>query len=583
MTFELTSEQRAIVERIRTTKDNLILDALAGTAKTTTLLEAMKIIPQRSVLLLAFNKRIADELVSRMPKMPRTHAVHVKTFHAQGLAILKRHYPKLEVSADATEAIINRAAGAAISFKMRRASVRLLRTTKETAAIRDGAVAPPDSDELLALGYEHNIFGPKMSDREIGLAVEVVRDAYTLSLDLANLECIDFCDMVWAPVALRLDPPSRYQCVIVDELQDISEPQFEMLRMLMIPTGRFIASGDRKQQIYDWRGSMGERAWSIAREELNAQELPLTMTFRCATSIVEAAHELVPELRAMPDALPGSVSRCSRGDLPRMIAQGPSEGIHTFVLSRRNDDLLDCALFLWRERVGFQLIAGKDMLAPLFDLLDYKLDLRSRAQFVQTLDAWRALEIAKAEKANATAWAERIEEQSSMLTRALAYAEPTRIKDLLAKILAPNQSGVLLSTVHKVKGLEAERVFLLEQSFARHRPNIFDTVIEAAELDHLAIFVSQAYPQEELNIEYVAITRAKEHLIWVDLAEKETQPLEFEAQLKSLSLKQLGEIEAKLDREMLRMSDDVDVSEALLVKLAEIRVEIGMRRSRDER
>ena len=116
------------------------------------------------------------------------------------------------------------------------------------------------------------------------------------------------------------------------------------------------------------------------------------------------------------------------------------------------------------------------MLAPIFDLLDHNLDLRDDKLFKASLKDWYDTEFAKAEKAGALAYADRVTDIMEMLHAASKYAQPVQLRGLLAEILVENKSGVLLSTVHKVKGLEADRVFLLEQSFpqlhrgARPRP-----------------------------------------------------------------------------------------------------------------
>lgn len=501
-----TDEQRAIVDFVRRGKGSLVLDALAGSGKSWTLLEALKGIPQTSILMVAFNKPIAEHLKTKLPKLPKTHGVHVRTFHAQGLSIIKKHFPKIEVSKDANEQLINHVAGSVISFKMRRAALKLIRIVKETIATD----TPPSAETVLALGYEYDIFTSKMNEREIGLTSEAVRDAYIVSLNLANRECIDFSDMVWAPVALNLAPPSRYQAVIVDELQDISEPQLLMLKRLMAPGGRFIASGDQKQQVYGWRGSLGSQAWSMVKEDLKAEFLPLTMTFRCSKAVVKAANRIVPELRAAPDAIEGSESECTLGDLPFKLANSSSDEIHTFVLSRTNADLVDAALYLWQQRVAFRLNTGQELLDPIFDLLKQKLDTRDEPAFLKTLGEWFTAESQRAEKANATAYAEKIEEQRKMLLAALKYSKPNGIAKLLNEILLPNQSGILCSTVHKVKGLEAERVFLLKQTFASFQERLWKFG------DEWISVVGTSIP-EELNLEYVGITRSKEHLIWVDI------------------------------------------------------------------
>lgn len=525
-----TTEQTAITNFVASGKGNLIVDALAGTGKTTTIIKALAQIPQRSILMSAFNKRIAVELEAKLPPMPKGHAVHVKTFHAAGLSIIKHHFRHLQVSAQGTEELINRTAGKQISFKMRRCAVSLLRMLKETRAER----MPPTSEQALALGLEYDLF-KTLGDREISLCVEAVRDAYNISANLNERTTIDFCDMVWAAATLDLAPPSRYQAIFVDELQDISEPQLKLLLKLSVPgAGRFIGVGDKNQQIYGWRGSMGAEAWRVARDQLRATFLPLTTTWRCSAAIVKAANAIVPQLRPRPNAPAGHVTDTKWGTLPAAIMAGVpvAQGKHTFVLSRNNANLLDVALYLWRERVKFELNGGEEVLEPLFNVLDYKLDLRDEDKYRKTLATWKAEELAKAEKINATAYADRVEEQFNMLSIAVTYTKPTMVRKLLSDIMIPNGAGVLLSTVHKVKGLEAERVFLLKQTFGRHaeRPcfgcrgegalGVDEHKLRAPicpECDGTGIFKAKMIPQEELNIEYVAITRAKSQLVWVDI------------------------------------------------------------------
>ena len=60
MTFTPTDEQVAIVEAAKRTKDNLLVSALAGAAKTSTLELITKAVTGIPILSLAFNKKIAE-------------------------------------------------------------------------------------------------------------------------------------------------------------------------------------------------------------------------------------------------------------------------------------------------------------------------------------------------------------------------------------------------------------------------------------------------------------------------------------------------------------------------------------------
>lgn len=540
MKHEPTDEQKRIFAAVGDPKGgNIVVEALAGSGKSTTALESLRFIPQRSILMAAFNRNIAQNLETKLPKLPRTHAVHVKTFHALGFAMIKAANPKIERSEDAIEDLVTRVcAGRSISFNQKRWIGRLTRLLKETTIVAEPALA-----DVLELGFEHDIFGMKATPDAIEEACERAVACYVASQDFANLKVIDFCDMTWLPTIARLPPVSRYQAIIIDELQDISEPQFALLRHVGLPTTRWIAIGDRNQAIYGWRGALGDRAWAIMQNEFAATTMPLSTTFRCCQEVVREANAIVPQLKALPDFDGGTVSTIPLVDLPNQFVggdRGTSE-IHTFVLSRRNDALLDCALFLHRNKVKFHLNAGKEMLSPLFYLLDFVLDTTTWAKFEESLKEWYKKETAKAIKHDSPSMADRAAQHHAMLYRCALESgqHPHKIKGILHALLVPNTSGVLLSTVHKVKGLEADRVFLLKQSFARHRrreeaftrsagsepapgstqitlPNGKTIGLADWVDDGLYSTISFSVDQEELNLEYVAITRARWHLTWVE-------------------------------------------------------------------
>src|SRR5437588_12814621 len=81
-TLTPTAEQSAIIETARSTKDSILISALAGAAKTSTLEMICAALPVQPILCLAFNKRIAEEMKTRLP----SH-VTVKTMNALGHGI----------------------------------------------------------------------------------------------------------------------------------------------------------------------------------------------------------------------------------------------------------------------------------------------------------------------------------------------------------------------------------------------------------------------------------------------------------------------------------------------------------------
>lgn len=612
-----TGEQQTFIDLVGGTNSHVLVTAVAGSGKTSTLLEALKVIPQKSILMCAYNKRIAEELTQRAPKLPRGSAMHIKTFHALGLGILKAHYPRLTIDKNGTETIIAKALGdQPLGYPQRRAAVKLLRQYKELD-VSDGVDGAADLDSFYACGRNYDLFD-KLTEVAIEEVCAVVSTAYMLSHRPQDLETIDFCDMIWMPIALNLQPRSRYQAIIVDEYQDISEPQLELIRRLRAPKGgRLIMAGDDRQAINLWRAAVPQVVRNMMQQE-GATELTLTTSFRCSAAVIGVARELVPNIRACDDALEGSVSNVGLCDVPRMIFQGQSATIHTFILSRNNAALLDTALYLWREGVRFQLNAGQDLLAPLFELLD-KLNLSSEPLFRSSLTAWHKAAKEKAEDTGAMALVERVNEQHEMLLSAIRYTKPSGLRRLFQSILEPGKTGVLLSTVHKVKGLEAERVFLLKQTFKRHGKRFLALIGRSQPINqanrqprrvpiaapgaaavklpdgqqvaigdwvddklYTTISISDT-SDEDLNIEYVAITRAKEHLIWVDMNQRDlgaAPDLELDQQLlRSLTIEGLEKAFDQAEGEIQRLASlgDNDAADEWAQHAKRVQVELSSR------
>ena len=84
--FAPSTFQTAIFDFITSGSGSAIVEAVAGSGKTTTIIHAVKLIPKNeTVLMLAFNKVIAEELSSRI-NLPN---VEVKTFHSLGFSAYK--------------------------------------------------------------------------------------------------------------------------------------------------------------------------------------------------------------------------------------------------------------------------------------------------------------------------------------------------------------------------------------------------------------------------------------------------------------------------------------------------------------
>ena len=88
-----TSEQQVIIEAAHSESHNMVIEALAGSAKTTTLQMIAEALPQTRILCLAFNKAIAEEMKERMPGN-----VECRTFNSIGHGILRSNMGKVTLN-----------------------------------------------------------------------------------------------------------------------------------------------------------------------------------------------------------------------------------------------------------------------------------------------------------------------------------------------------------------------------------------------------------------------------------------------------------------------------------------------------
>jgi superfamily I DNA/RNA helicase len=296
---------------------------------------------------------------------------------------------------------------------------------------------------------------------------------------------IDFDDMIYLPVRCKWVRP-QYDLVVVDEYQDMNPTQLMLARALC--KGRMVLVGDVFQAIYEFRGADASFASTMVKQ-LKAKTLTLNTTFRCPKSVVRAASELVPGYLAAPEA-PEGILRTE--EFARMFDQAqPGD----FILSRKNAPLAKICLRLLRDGKR-ALIRGRNIGEGLVSIVKGR-EARSIPELVETLGVWERNLVEQYVKQDAPETKiELIQDQAAtirFLAEGLASVDElvARIRSLFEDSTPGN--AVICSSVHRAKGLEATRVFLLA-----------DTLYPGRRRD-----------EEEIHIHYVALTRSKHELVMV--------------------------------------------------------------------
>lgn len=464
--------------RPMSTPRNLVVRARAGTGKTTTIVEGVSRAPERQILLAAFNREIAQELERRV----RNPRVEVKTLHGLGLRYIRRNW-RVEVEDS------NRRGERAASLARRSAPDAPDQVLRIVASLHTKAreLMPRASvRDVEDIAYRFDIV-PDESWQDDGWSVGRVAECAHRAMQLAKVQTgvVDYADMIFLPVAMRWIRP-WFDLVVVDEAQDMTETQLEIARGACRRTGRVCVVGDDRQAIYGFRGA-DSGSLDRLKKELGAAELGLTVTYRCGSLIVDLARQLVPDFTAAPGAARGEIVRCDDERMLDDVREGD------FVISRKNAPLVGVCMSLLKRGTRAR-IRGRDIGKGIVALIR-RLKASTIADLPRLLDAYVEREIAKTSKlaeAAREAREELVRDQRDVVTALCEGAATlreleTRVEELFSD--DDSRGAVLCTTVHKVKGLEADRTFLLEGTFRRGL--------------------------EEDNIRYVAITRARQRLCWV--------------------------------------------------------------------
>lgn len=475
-----SAQQQAIFGWFATGLGNLIVMARAGTGKTTTIKHAFEFAPENRMLYCVFNKKNQIEAQEKI-KDPR---VEVKTLHAVGFAFIKKVWskarPDYQVETDRVDIIASREQST-VKTAIRRL-VGFAKNTLINATVSDLEDICSERDIDCD---DQNVSQEKLAN----YALQVLE----LSKQPDPQNRISFDDMVWLPVAMGW-AKATYDLVVVDESQDMNLPQLFMARQACKPGGRVCVVGDDRQAIYNFRGAATD-GMGLMKQELSAQELGLTITYRCPKSVVNIASQLVPDYVAADSAPEGTVDEMKPDALVTNAKPGDA------ILSRLNAPLMPLCLSFIRAGMPAK-IEGRDIGKALLAIV-WKLKAKSVPHFLERVESWRTTQVNRALKTrNGDKKASDINDQAETL---IAVAEgATSVNDIQNKLesifadVGNSSNVILLSSTHKAKGLEWNRVFLLADTYNRRSTN-----------------ASAQALREEQNIYYVAVTRSKNHLTFV--------------------------------------------------------------------
>lgn len=529
-----TLEQKQIFQFFKIGKGHGMIDAVAGSGKTSTIVEGIKHIDSnKKILFCAFNKKIQQEINEDTKNYKN---VIVKTTYALGLSILKYHFDRNKKNHEIDESkyycILNE------NLAKNKEGDYLVKSkfTKCFESIKS------DYYRNLKKG-EFDVFYKKFNSNYFKLvnllrytlcygkgeedfkklvekyAVDIdCQDTHILGLyknlvDMAIVEgndraqllgVFDYADMIFLPCELRLSPPVKYDIVLVDECQDLSNAQLKIISKFLKKDGRFFAVGDPYQSIYGFTGASPE-SFNNIKNIFKPEIFKLTNCFRCSHEIVELAKLIRSDI-STKNSYKSKIENIKFYDLIKHIQAGD------FIISRHNKDIFEAVFILLKNNIKFQIIGKNEILKSLKDIIpnnkikchNYYEELPvNLGKIIDNAENKLGKNPANYQKI------ENLEDSISILNTCFYNIESAKtLNDLFLYIEnlmdSTDKDAVLLSSIHRAKGLQKKNVFIIGYE---NLPFKKEGMLEW-----------QLY--QENCIKYVAITRAIENLYLTESPKK---------------------------------------------------------------
>jgi len=509
----------------------VVLLAGAGTGKTRAITHriaygvASGVYPPGRVMALTFTSRAAGELRSRLRQLG-AGGVSARTFHASALSQLRFFWPQV-VGGSMPRLIDSKArllAHAAETIKLKIDTA----TLRDTAAEIEWRKVSRLSIAQYAVAAEKRSLPPALTVQK---AVDL-QQAYENVKD--ERRQLDFEDVLLATAGMIESEPrvaqqvrEQYRFFVVDEYQDVSPLQHDLLQLWLGNRNDLCVVGDASQTIYSFAGASPQYLLGFGSAHQNAVVVRLEQNYRSTPAIVESANRL---MRGRPGALTLHAAASTGPSRPpaitayendhreaRATAQAIAAEIEAGVkpediaiLYRINVQAAAIEAALEDAGVPFLLRGG----TRFFDLREIKeaimmlkgasLSIVGEPLFKTVSDVLRSLGWTQEAPETRGAVRDRWDSLNALMALAEESHPSTTLKEFVAELLErqqgqhePNRSAVTLATLHSAKGLEWESVYLVGLSEGLV-PISYATTREAVE--------------EERRLLYVGVTRARRKL-----------------------------------------------------------------------
>lgn len=517
--FPLTYEQQVIVDCFKSDTKSFLIEALAGSGKTTILryltyvFRSYVVNNDNSVTYLAFGREFAASAREKFSVFPGS--VQVLTTHQYGYKVIRANEQHIQhtVTSDGgtRAAMIANSCGWSKPWDVARLKT-LASWWRNGLCTLDFSSIKATADAFMNISITDQVIKEFLADRRI-------KDFYELCADrLVNIQAgapfqslVDFDDMLRPSHKhnLGVKPGDLF---LIDEFQDFNPAQIELVDRLMRAGARIVAVGDPNQSIFAFRSGVFYNPLEVFSRTYELDVLPMTISQRSPQTGAKLASTIVPAFKSREDAIAGEAF-CLDDD--------SSEGLYNYyadlvksdqitignpllVIARANSTLIRHAMNFFVRRVPFYYRAdvAKKLKSVLFDMRKIQGTVQG-VTLIQLLDEWLYSNLRKVDRTRRSTITYLQEVHACLQILIAPLPTDATVDDLERSLLnltsAETKRGstaLEFHTVHSAKGLEADHVFLARAQDFPHP------------------MAAQAWERkQEFNILYVALTRFKKRLV----------------------------------------------------------------------
>ena len=290
----LNPAQREAVEK---TEGPVLILAGAGSGKTKVLTTRIayliedKGVQAPNILAITFTNKAANEMRERVEQNigPETKDMWISTFHSCCVRILRKDINKI---------------GYNRSFVIYDSAdqVTLVKDCLKELNLSDKVFEPKAVISAIS-GAKDKLYTPKQF-KDINMAdnrMVKIADIYALYQDrLKRNSALDFDDLILKTVELFKANDevlayyrSRFRYIMVDEYQDTSKAQYELIKLLAREHQNICVVGDDDQSIYGWRGADIRNILEFEKDYDNVHVVKLEQNYRSTQVILDAANKVI--------------------------------------------------------------------------------------------------------------------------------------------------------------------------------------------------------------------------------------------------------------------------------------------------